>query len=259
MICGVCTDRAEKLARFKTGETQVLVNAQLLTEGFDEPSISCVICLRPTKVRSFYSQMVGRGTRIHPGKENLLLLDFLWISRKHSLVKPASLIAHDQNEQAAIETVLTESDPPGEIDGDLVAALNQSRERALARQILAQRKLKGEMHDLLDIIDLCIAYQAPELENYAPTMHWHLRELSPKQTEFLHRYRVNLSVVQDRGHASAIIDVIKHHNQNIPATPRQLSFLRYLGYRGETVTLSKAAASQLIGQLKQRPVAAIYV
>jgi superfamily II DNA or RNA helicase len=73
MICGACTDRAEKLTRFKSGETQVLVNAQLLTEGFDEPSISCVICLRPTKIRSFYSQMVGRGTRIHPGKKNLLL------------------------------------------------------------------------------------------------------------------------------------------------------------------------------------------
>jgi superfamily II DNA or RNA helicase len=252
MISGACRDRAEKLARFKSGETQVLVNAQLLTEGFDEPSISCVICLRPTKVRSFYSQMVGRGTRIHPTKENLLLLDFLWISRKHNLVKPACLIAHDEAEQAAIETVLAEGNAPLEADGDLVTALDQSRERALARQILAQRKLKGEVLDLLDIIDLCIAYHAPELENYASTMHWHLRELSPKQIEFLHRYRVNLSVVQDRGHASAIIDVIKRHNERIPATPKQLGFLRYLGYQGETSKLSKSAASRLIGQLKRK-------
>ena len=252
MICGACTDRAEKLAHFKSGDTQVLVNAQLLTEGFDEPSISCVICLRPTKIRSFYSQMVGRGTRIHPGKENLLLLDFLWISRKHNLVKPASLIAHDQNEQSAIETILTEPDPTGEIDGDLMAALDQSRQRTLARQILAQRKLKGEVHDLLDIIDLCVAYKAPELENYAPTMPWHLRELSTKQIEFLHRYRVDLSVVQDRGQASAIIEVIKRYNENIPATFKQLGFLHYLGYRGESSTLSKPAASGLIAQLKAR-------
>jgi superfamily II DNA or RNA helicase len=250
MISGACRDRAQKLARFKSGETQVLVNAQLLVEGFDEPSISCVICLRPTKVRGFYSQMVGRGTRIHPGKENLLLLDFLWISQQHNLVKPACLIAHDENEQAAIEAVLAEGNPAPETGGDLVTALAHSRERALARQILAQRKLKGEVHDLLDIIDLCVAYHAPELENYAPTMHWHLRELSSKQIDFLHRYRVDLSVVQNRGHASAIIEVILRYNESVPATLRQLNFLRCLGYRGETANLSKSAASRLIGQLK---------
>jgi superfamily II DNA or RNA helicase len=163
MICGTCSDRAEKLVRFNKGETELLVNAMLLTEGFDEPSINCVICLRPTKIRSLYAQMVGRGTRIHPGKENLLLLDFLWISRQHNLVKPASLIAHDENERQAIEEVIDDR------DGDLVGALDESRQRSLARQILAQRKLKGEVRDLLDLVDLCVVYGAPELESYTPT------------------------------------------------------------------------------------------
>ena len=48
----------------------------LLTEGWDCPSVDCVVVLRPTKVRSLYSQMVGRGTRLSPGKKDLLLLDF---------------------------------------------------------------------------------------------------------------------------------------------------------------------------------------
>ena len=48
----------------------------LLTEGWDCPSVDCVVVLRPTKVRSLYCQMVGRGTRLFPGKEHLLLLDF---------------------------------------------------------------------------------------------------------------------------------------------------------------------------------------
>ena len=52
----------------------------LLTEGYDEPSIDCVVCLRPTKVRALYSQIIGRGTRIWPGKDHLLVLDFLWQS-----------------------------------------------------------------------------------------------------------------------------------------------------------------------------------
>jgi superfamily II DNA or RNA helicase len=250
MICGVCTDRAEKLARFSSGETQILCNAMLLGEGYDEPSIDCVIVLRPTKIRSFYAQMVGRGTRIHPGKNDLLILDFLWISRQHNLAKPASLIAHDENEKTALEMVLGEDG--GDTEGDLVGALDESRERALARQILAQKKLKGEERDLLDIIDLCIAYQAPELENYAPTMHWHVRELSEKQIEILNRYRVDLSCVKDRGHASAIIDTIVRYHQSLPATPRQLGYLHYLGYRGETATLSKPAASRLIAELKTK-------
>jgi hypothetical protein len=65
-------------------------------------------------------------------------------------------------------------------------------------------------------------------------------------------------VVQNRGHASAIIEVIKRYNECIPATPKQRSFLRYLGYRGESVMLSKAGASQLIGQLKEKLEASTY-
>jgi superfamily II DNA or RNA helicase len=260
MVSGQCADRAEKLVRFSNGETQILVNALLLGEGYDEPSIDCVVCLRPTKIRSFYAQMVGRGTRIHPRKENLLILDFLWLSRQHNLAKPADLIAHDDNEREAIEKVLTEGNAsidvaPSDaelIGGDLVDALDQSRERALARQILAQKKLKGEVHDLMDIIDLCIIYRAPDLENYAPTMFWHTRELSPKQVEILQRYRVDLSCVRDRGHASAIIDTIVRYNESRPATAKQLGFLYYLGYRGDTSGLSKPAASRLIAELKSK-------
>jgi superfamily II DNA or RNA helicase len=92
-VCGESPDRKGILSRFASGETGVLCNAMLLTEGYDEPSIDCVIPLRPTTIRSLYSQQIGRGTRIHPGKENLLLLDFLWLSRTHDLVGPASLIA----------------------------------------------------------------------------------------------------------------------------------------------------------------------
>jgi superfamily II DNA or RNA helicase len=250
MICGVCSDRAEKLTRFHSGETRILVNAMLLGEGYDEPSIDCVIVLRPTKIRSFFAQMVGRGTRIHPGKDHLLLLDFLWISRQHNLVRPAQLIAHDENEQAAIEMVLSEAGDATDMECDLVAALDESRDRALARQILAQKKLKGEIHDLLDIIDLCIAYKAPELESYAPTMHWHVRGITAGQTRILEKHRVDLSCVRDRGHASAIIDTIVRYHDSLPATPKQLGFLRYLGYRGDTSALSKPAANRLIAELK---------
>jgi superfamily II DNA or RNA helicase len=79
-------ERRAILARLKTGETQVVTNCAVLTEGFDEPSISCVIVARPTKFHGLYVQMVGRGTRLHPGKKNLLVLDVVGASQRHELV-----------------------------------------------------------------------------------------------------------------------------------------------------------------------------
>lgn len=80
-VNGESRDRAEVLAAFDAaGPGAVLCNSMLLTEGWDCPSVDCIVVLRPTKVRSLYCQMVGRGTRLSPetGKQDLLLLDFLW-------------------------------------------------------------------------------------------------------------------------------------------------------------------------------------
>jgi superfamily II DNA or RNA helicase len=79
-------ERRAILARLKTGDTYVVVNCAVLTEGFDEPSISCVIVARPTKFHGLYVQMVGRGTRLHPGKKDLLVLDIVGASNRHELV-----------------------------------------------------------------------------------------------------------------------------------------------------------------------------
>ena len=91
-VNGNSEDRAEILADFEAGKYNVLCNSMLLTEGWDCPSVDCIIVLRPTKVRSLYSQMVGRGTRLSQGKDHLLLLDFLWHTERHELCHPASLI-----------------------------------------------------------------------------------------------------------------------------------------------------------------------
>lgn len=98
-VNGNSHDRAEVLKDFDEGKYNVLCNSMLLTEGWDCPSVDCIIVLRPTKVRSLYSQMVGRGTRLCEGKDHLLLLDFLWHTDRHELCHPASLIC--ENEEVA--------------------------------------------------------------------------------------------------------------------------------------------------------------
>jgi superfamily II DNA or RNA helicase len=84
-------ERRAILARLKTGATQVVVNCAVLTEGFDEPSISCVVVARPTKFHGLYVQMVGRGTRLYPGKKDLLVLDVTGASERHDLVSVVDL------------------------------------------------------------------------------------------------------------------------------------------------------------------------
>ena len=72
--------RQKALADFREGHTQVLTNVGVLTEGFDDPGVSCVAMARPTRSDGLYAQCVGRGTRLHPDKKNCLVLDFVDLS-----------------------------------------------------------------------------------------------------------------------------------------------------------------------------------
>ncbi|QDU87919.1 type I restriction enzyme EcoKI subunit R [Pirellulimonas nuda] len=77
-ICGATptAERDATLARFAAGELRFLCNVGVLTTGYDAPHIDCVVLLRPTMSCGLYVQMVGRGFRLHPGKEDCLVLDF---------------------------------------------------------------------------------------------------------------------------------------------------------------------------------------
>jgi superfamily II DNA or RNA helicase len=98
-------ERAATLAAFRAGEVQVLANCMILTEGYDEPSVDCLIMARPTKSRPLYVQMVGRGTRRAPGKADCLVIDLLGNSRRHQLMTVASLAGLDPDDLTAGRTV----------------------------------------------------------------------------------------------------------------------------------------------------------
>jgi ATP-dependent helicase IRC3 len=93
-IHGGSKDRKELLAAFASGELEVLANCNILTEGFDEPNVQCIIHARPTKSSSLYTQMTGRGTRLCPekGKVDCLIIDVVDITSKHSLVTAPTLV-----------------------------------------------------------------------------------------------------------------------------------------------------------------------
>lgn len=88
-------ERRAILAKYSTGEIQVVANCAVLTEGFDEPRTDCVVMARPTKSRALYAQCVGRGTRRHPDKTDCLVLDVVGVTDAHSLVTIPSLFGLD--------------------------------------------------------------------------------------------------------------------------------------------------------------------
>ena len=91
VVWGTDPNRAEKIARYKEGKTRVLCNCELLTEGFDAPQTEAVILVRPTGSIGLYSQMVGRVTRLHPGKTEGLVIDFVGNAAKYPLVRLSDL------------------------------------------------------------------------------------------------------------------------------------------------------------------------
>ena len=140
-VNGTSKDRSEVLQDFEAGQYKVLCNAMLLTEGWDCPSVDCIICLRATKSRSLYCQIVGRGLRPSQGKSDCLLLDFLWQTEKHELVRPAHLIAKSEEVAGRMTEKLTQGgvfdleDVEKEAQQDVIA----EREMALAAELKAMR------------------------------------------------------------------------------------------------------------------------
>jgi superfamily II DNA or RNA helicase len=95
-VYGNDPQRAEKLKAFSFGEIQVLTNAMVLTEGFDEPSASAIVFARPTKSRPLYAQMLGRGLRLFPGKEDCTVLDFVDNTGRHSIITAWNFFGHQK-------------------------------------------------------------------------------------------------------------------------------------------------------------------
>lgn len=71
------TERTDTLMAFHSGELRVLCSIETLTTGWDMPELDCIVGLRPTTSSALHVQIMGRGTRIHEGKNNCLYLDFV--------------------------------------------------------------------------------------------------------------------------------------------------------------------------------------
>lgn len=95
VVTGKTKDRADIIERFTRREIPCVVNVMVFTEGTDMPLVETVIVARPTQSDSLYTQMVGRGLRLYPGKEKLTLIDCVGVTGKASLCTAPSLLGID--------------------------------------------------------------------------------------------------------------------------------------------------------------------
>lgn len=248
-VNGESQDRAVILEDYAKGKYNVLCNSMLLTEGWDCPDVDCIVVLRPTKVRSLYCQMVGRGTRLAPGKDHLLLLDFLWHTERHELCHPAHLICESEEvAQKMTENLEKDAGCPVDIEEaektaseDVVA----QREEALAQKLAEMKRRKRK---LVDPLQFEMSIQAEDLAGYVPAFGWEMAPPSDRQKKTLEKLGIMPDEIDNAGKASKLLDRLDKRRQEGLTTPKQIRFLESRGFQ-HVGTWQFDAAKKLIDRI----------
>ena len=251
-VSGERNDNDVVLAKFHSGEIKYLASCMLLVEGYDEPAIDCVVMLRPTLSRIVFSQGVGRGTRKHEDKENLLLLEFTYNSNKHKLVTAYELMGETLSTR-----IVDEAEKNDHQDVDFITALEEAHESHFSIAGIVARACTSEYDfqsfNPLEIGDLVDAdldsgtkawFEGKELKG----------SITGKQDELLHRYMIKTENMT-KAQASSLISALqkdKYAFMRGESSLPQLNYLRSL-YPGQHFpeNMTKAAASLLITATKK--------
>lgn len=251
-VSGACPDRELKIADFHAaGQGSVICNAMLLTEGWDCPDASCIVVLRPTKIRALYTQCVGRGTRPLPGvidglatkeqrleaiaasaKPNLMLLDFLWLTDRLDLVKPIDLVASSPELRKKME-----ERPEADLIECEAAA---SRDLLKALEEAAKRNARKKAR-VIDPLAWAVSLGDAALAGWEPESKWDELPPTAGQIEFLQKQGIDTTNLTCRGLASKILDRVVSRMRLRLCTPKQLSLMAQLGLDEHTCALLTVA------------------
>lgn len=226
----------------------------LLTEGWDCPAVDCVLVLRPTRNRALYQQMIGRGTRTAPGKRDLLLLDFMWLSRRFDPCRPWELLTEDPRLAGEIRKLaamgycgdlaaLAEqarrnlgAEDDGDSEPDRESVLNERR-RAMLRAFREGRAANGHR-----FIGLVAAGGRPRARSAGDL------PMTARQRDCLARNGIDPGSVEGRRAAAQIIGAIAERASAGLASVRQLRCLSRHGYEDPSA-LTFEDAKRLIDEL----------
>jgi hypothetical protein len=177
--------------------------------------------------------MVGRGTRIHPGKENLLLIDNLFLSQTHELCRPAHLIASDD---AVAVKMMEQAEAAG--GGDMAldeAALAAAKEEVIKDREAALAKKLSEMRhkrrELVDPVQYAVSIGAPGMVEYQPALAADAHPVTAAQVDALSKAGIFPGDIQHAGHAEAILAALAERKAQHKAQPRQIRCLERYGWK----------------------------
>jgi len=238
-VDGMSPDRKEKLEWFaNAGKGAVLTNASLLLEGYDCPDIDCVVVLRPTKIRSLYAQAVGRALRLAPGKTDCLILDFLWLSTRHDLCRPASLITDNDEDAEKVSERAVED----ELElFDALTDVEEQRRNALAEAIKANAKRKAR---LVDPLTFFVDVNEIAGYDYVPEFPFEKEPATEKQIRLIEQAGISTDGLC-KGHASRIIDSIIARRRQGLATPKQVRMLVSKGFNNAGLWTFEQASNMM--------------
>ena len=249
-VNGTSADRKQILVDFENGKYNVLCNSMLLTEGWDCPSVDCVIVLRPTKVRSLYCQMVGRGTRPAPNKKDLLLLDFLWHTSRHELCRPACIIAESADiAEQMTENIAAAGCPVDITDAEITAQEDvvTKREEALAKKL---EEMKKRDRQLVDPLKYAMSVQLPNMSVFKSSAAFGYKPQPPtdKQMQQLRKFGVNPSAVDSTEKAEALINSLAQREKQGLSSAKQIRTLTQKGFKN-VESWSYEAANHMIKRI----------
>ncbi len=244
---GGTKDREGVLRRFSEAESMVLCNPMVLSTGYDEPSISVVIDLTPTKSNLLYIQKIGRGLRSVCGhlfanttvleriaiiasssKPRLRILDFLWHGATKNLSHPACLFAKSKEVEKKMIQISAKGGVKNlkEVEEEAHKELVSEREQALIDNL---NGFRGNTSQKFDPVLQAVSLFDDSLVNWKPEVKWEAEPLSAKQEEYLTNNGFDCSGWK-KGYASKVLASLEVRREKGLATPKQFRCLQKHGY-----------------------------
>jgi superfamily II DNA or RNA helicase len=270
-VCGTTPKETRRtmFADYAEKRFQYLVNVGVATEGFDDPGIQCVVLARPTKSRSLFTQMVGRGTRPLPGivdlyddsikrceaiersqKPAVEVIDFVGNAGRHKLMTTADILGGDYTQEVIDLAAKNASEKsakegkPADVATELqqaeheMARNKRAREEAEIRDgLLFKPKYFTKKFNLFNVLDITPVQVQSWNKEKPPTQG---------QLDFLKRKGVN---VGDMGytHARQAVKELKERQKQGRCTLKQARCLRKAGIDSSSITFEYAG--KLMGEL----------
>ena len=270
-LCGKTDkdDRRRMLADFKAGKLQFVVNVGVLTEGFDDSGVEVVVMARPTKSRSLYAQMAGRGTRPHDTvagllgdlptaqercamirnsvKPSCLIVDFCGNSGRHKLCCTADILGGKIDDEVVAEVTRRVKETNGPVDmTEEMRKVKAEIEERKRREAATRAALQARAEYLTTKIDPFSQWDITPAQERG----WDRgKKFSPKQEQvLLERIGVDPKKIP-YGQGKQLLDEYFRRIQGGYASLKQAALLKK---RGFTMPLRHDQAGRMIGRMRER-------